>query len=443
MKVTQTAAADGKIRLDVIAPANQMNDVIKAAGYVLAMQNGIEIDPEGKQDMAATVIEKVGEPQYKAFVNNYAMQYLTPFAVSQRNLSIIMAPDTYSEQEAKPGKDFAFRAVVTPKPTYELSSYDPVSVKVPKAEVTEEEIDQQLYNLAQSHTSMEDDEGAEVRDHSDVEFGLETSDDKGEPIPNLTADKRYYTLGENFLPEDFDRNLLGMKAGETREFDFELPGPLMPDGSSEARKVHTKVTLAAVKKRVVPAITDAWVMENMPMATNVPALREMIRQQGEEFKAKELENHKFFAVASALATRFQGKISDEIYEYTRSEMMQNFMAQLQQQNITLQDFLQRSGMEEQQFSMQIMMEVRETLRQSFSLDALARHMGLTVNDEDIIATLKRMAPGQEERAKQEFEGTGRMYMLREAALRTKANQWLYDTATFEYVEPSTYSPPMI
>jgi trigger factor len=279
-----------------------------------------------------------------------------------------------------------------------------------------------------------------VKEDSDIEFSMETTDESGEPVRNLTAEKRYYTLGQQFMPEGFDQALLGMKAGETREFDFELPESNDPD--SPMHKMHCKVTMASVKRRIVPAITDAWVEVNIPEAKNVPGLRELIRQQGEEQLAKEIENRKFFAVAAELATRFQGSIADEVYEFTRGELMRDLTQSIQQQGMTLQEFMKQQGMEEQQFSMQMMMEVRETLRQGFSLDALARHLGLTVTDEDINDTLTRMAPGREEQVRREFEGTGRMYMLREAAMRTKANKWLYDTATFEYVDASQFAPMM-
>jgi len=45
-----------------------------------------------------------------------------------------------------------------------------------------------------------------------------------------------------------------------------------------------------------------------------------------------------------------------------------------------------------------------------------------------------MAPGHEKEARQEFELTGRMYLIREAALRNKANSWLVETATINYAE---------
>ncbi len=436
LKITQKELEDGKIQLTVTVPASATDDILKGALFVLAMQNKLDMQNIKLENLEEEVLNAVGEPQYRAFANHYAMNAMAPFAISQKNIEPIMEPQLNSGMEITRGKDFSFVAIVTPKPHYELSSYDPVTVKIPKITITEEEIDNQILNLAERSATTAADEGAEVAGGSEISFGIETSfKDDGEKIPHLTAEKRIYQIGSGFLPEEFDANLLGMKADESKTFDFDIPGIQGAEGAmAEPRTATTTVNIIQVNKRVVPAITNAWVEVNMPEAKNVEGLRKMMREQGMEYKTKERENMKFFMTASVLAERFKGYIADEIYEYTSGDMVANLKEQLKQNGMTLPQYIQSMGMEEQQFNMQMMMQVRETLRQSFSLDALARHLKLTVSEEDISDTLSRMAPGNEERARADIEGSGRSYLLREAATRTKANKWLVETATFEESE---------
>jgi trigger factor len=167
-----------------------------------------------------------------------------------------------------------------------------------------------------------------------------------------------------------------------------------------------------------------------------------IRRQGIEYKSQEQEQQKMFAAASILAGRFQGHIPDEFYEFSRSQIMNDFQQRLKNQGSSLDEYLEQSGMGKQQFGIQVMLQVRETLRQSFALDALARHLKLKLSEDDREKALSAMAKGKEDQLLQQFEGSGRMYVLDEAALRIKANQWLVDTATFEYVDvdPETGAP---
>ncbi|MDR3136088.1 MAG: hypothetical protein LBU07_01445 [Coriobacteriales bacterium] len=434
LKIAQKKLDDSRVSFTITIPGDLTADLIKGAAFILALQNKINLEKVEVEKFDEVVIEKVGEAQYKAFINHYAMSAMTPYAITEKNIEPIMEPELNSSSEIEPNQDFTYVAVVTRKPHYELKSYDPVTVKIPKVQVSEEEIDQQLYGLAERSAKSEADKDAIVWEDSEVVFAIKTSYKKnGTAIDRLTADRRVYTLGEGFLPEEFDKNLLGLKAGETKTFDFELPGAEGPDGQPLPPKtVTTTVTLIQVNKRVIPAITDTWVQANVPDVKDVQHLRERLRKEGLEFKSKQTEDSKFFAVASALAERFIGFIPDEIYEFTRAEMLANLQTTLKQQNMTLEQYAQSLGMQQQQFSMNLMMSVRETLRQGFALDALARHLKLTLTEDDIQDTLKRMAPGNEEKARADIEGSGRTYLLTEAALRTKANKWLLDTATFTY-----------
>ncbi|MCL2807199.1 MAG: hypothetical protein FWD27_03410 [Coriobacteriia bacterium] len=433
LKIDKREREDGKTQLTVTVPAAIVGDVMKGSAYLLASQNKIDIGEVAPEEVEAFVKEIVGEAQYNAFVDYYVMAAMAPYAITQKNIEPIMEPELSPVGKLSAGEDFTFIAVVSPKPYFELSSYDPVTVKLPQITITEEEIDDQILKLSQQRAELVADEGAEVSQGREVRFAFKTAyKDNDEPIVQLTDERRAYQLGQGYMPKEFDEQLMGMKSGESKSFDFELPMPPGPDGlSGKTRTATTTVDLIQVERRVVPSITDAWVEKNLPDAKNVEGLRKMLHSEGMRFKQKEQEDMKMFAVASTLAQRFTGNIPDEIYEHMQSEMLFNLKEQLKSNGMTIEQLAQNMGMDMQQFNMTSMMQVRETLRQGFSLDALARHHKFTVTEEDIAEALKRMSPGYEQRARAEFEGSGRMYMLREAAMRTKANLWLVETATFE------------
>ena len=436
LKVSKKELEEGKVQLTVTIPASATNDLYRGAMYVLAMQNQFDMLNTKLEDIEAEIIKSAGEAQFNAFTNHYAMSLMAPIAVSKEKIEPIMEPSFSSAVQLAPNKAFTFVAVVTKKPHFELSSYDPVMVKIPKVTITEEEIDEQILYMAQRASTTVPDLEGKVGASSETVIGMSsTLKDTGEEIEHLTAEKREYEVGSGFLPTAFDKQLIGMKIGESKTFDYDLPG--MPGGRGDLGKpctVTTTVTISEINKRVTPAITDAWVKENRPEAKNVDGVREMLRQQGIDYKTQERENMKLFLSASALAERFEGTIADELYEHKRNEMLASLNEQLMQSGTTLQQYVQSMGMEQQQFNMNFMVQVQETLRQSFALDALARHLKLTASEEDIKETLSRMAPGNEERARIEIEGSGKTYIITEAALRAKANQWLVKTATFEEIE---------
>lgn len=425
MKIDQETRTDGKIQLAVTVPVEDVNKALDNAVRILAFQNGV--DPNASEDLPAAVEEKVGTDQYHTFIDQYTLTYFAPLAIEQQGLEIIMSPDTLAESPAERDKELQFTLVATPKPLYELSSYDPVSFSIPSVQVTEAEIDQQLLNIAENASTLERDEDRDVRTGDNILISIESENDKGETIAGLTAANRMYTTGQKFMPEDFDKNLIGMNVGETKTFTFSGPG-IDKEGNQIEEAITSTVTIKELQKKVTPAITDAWVQKNFPNAKTVPEFRELIRGEGKRQKAAEQEQMKGYLAVTELSKRFTGSIADELYEHTQADLMQNFHAQLKQQGLTMEQFFEQQGIGEQQFSMSIMMQTREILVQGFALDALARHLKLEITDEDIEETFKAMAPGKEKEARREFEATGRMYLIKEAAQRMKANKWLVETA---------------
>ena len=105
-------------------------------------------------------------------------------------------------------------------------------------------------------------------------------------------------------------------------------------------------------------------------------------------------------------------------------LMSNLRMQLQQQNMTYEQFIEQQG-GEQQFNMMMMMQTREMLVQGYALDALFRHEKMVLTDEDIEAACRSMSPQQNpKQVRNQMEQTGRGFALREAAERLKANRWL-------------------
>ncbi|MDR1714091.1 MAG: hypothetical protein LBR39_08090 [Coriobacteriales bacterium] len=288
MKVSRKTRPDGKIELHITAPPTKVDEAIRFVNFQLAYEN--ELDPLIVADVQAALIALVGESYYNSARDFHVMEFLAPFAVTQEKLDIVMRPQIEAgAATVQPGQALSFTAVVTPKPTFEVSSYEPVQIKVPR------------------NTSSQREQA------------------------NIIA----------------------------------------------------------------------------------------------------------FLAASEFAGRFQGQIPDELFEFTREEILANYARSLKAQDMDLETFIEQQPGGSQQFSMALMMQVREVLTHSFCLDALARHLKLEVDEADIEEVFSQMIAGRERETRQEYELTGRMYLIREAALRGKANKWLAQTAVIEYVDVDT------
>jgi FKBP-type peptidyl-prolyl cis-trans isomerase (trigger factor) len=361
MKIRKRQIEGNRLEMAVTVTPHELSEPLKVAMIQLAMQLGI--NPMSADDLSEAIKGKAENAFVSTFIENQVMNALAPFVVTREDLDIVMTPKVYSlDSPLAEGEDFSFRVVVNLKPVCTLTSYEPVSVSVPSVRMTEQEIDEQINEMADSYALYENEDGSSAVDGSSA-----------------------------------------------------------ADGHS-----------ASNHRKKVPAITDEWIRANLKDIGSLAEFRELLRQEGELRKQKAVDDMMTFMAVSELAKRLEGEIPDEVYEYTRDDMIRNLETGLYQQSTTLKDYLERQGMSEQQFGMEMMMQAHEVIAQGLALDALARHLQMEVSEQDILDTLELMAPGHARDAREQFENTGKMYTVRENARRNKTNQWLAQNAHITY-----------
>ena len=424
MKVTQRKLDDGRLRLECVATPTEVNEVLQSAYIQFAQQMGLR--PEKDKTVAQVAEEQMGIKNLDTVVQQQAIDGLVPYAIDKKNLTPAYPPKAEHDYAIVRDREFAFAIVVLPKPKYELSSYEPVTITVQPFSVSEEEVQRHMDETAEHYAEYVAADPHPVVKGDSVKVKLVCSEG-GKPIPGLTTEGRTYTTGAGYMPDGFDENIIGMNVGETKEFSFE--GPSLNDKGEECtQKVDCVATVLEIQKKVTPEITDEWVQKYMPMYKSAEDFRNSIRESLEKQGREQYNDYNRQLAASELAKRFEGSIPDDIYEAMREQLMINVRQTAQQQGKTLDAFIEEQG-GQQQFGMMMMMQIRELLVQGFALDALFRHERLTLNDEDIDAACHLMNPQVNPKMlRQRLEQTGRGFMLREAAERLRANDWLLEHA---------------
>ncbi len=437
IKLIKKPIGKTKIEFYVTVDGASVNDAIDASLEIITKTSYAFVSDE---DDAESVLRKqLGDQQFEMLLSNHVMGRLSPYIInSEADMNMAFEPQCTCESMPKRDEEFTFTIHVLLKPKYELTSYDPVEVTIPRYKVPEEAIDKQIEQIAEMNTSYKriDDASKPVEMGSFVQIDMQTTKD-GEEIPGLCGTGRLLELTYGYMPKEFIDGIVGMKVGETKNFDFEGPKENTMD-EENTETYNVTVTITELKRKIIPSITNAWVEVNMPEAGNVEGLRNMIRENLEQQAEAQSQQDMSALVDIELAKRFKGKISDEIYETAASSIYQNMSASLRQQGMTIEQMMEQQGMNREQLNLQIMLQARDMIRQGFALDKLYEEKIGEITDEDLEEAYKAFAPGQEEEAKKQFQETGRLYAVREVAKRLKAHRWLLETAkvTREDVEVS-------
>lgn len=421
MKVAEKKKTDSIIFLEVEANGDEVTKAFDVAQAALEQTLGIQ--SKNLTDAQDAIREKTGFEDIDSFLEPQVAEYLIPYAIDQSGIMPDFTPKVTRDSAAKRGSTYSFTLEVTPKPQFELSSYDPVTIRVPAFEINEAEVEKQIADMARSYGEYEQIEPrpAQLGDSCLITIN---SSRGGSAVPEITMENAIYDIGSHLVSDEFDTMIVGMSAGETKSFMIEYL-PQAHSSFEEESKVECIVTLTEVRKRSIPTINDEWIKANIPTAQNLETFKQLIREEFKQSYSLEFEDAKRREASAELATRFKGDIQDEAFASMRTTLVNNLRIKLQKEGSTLDEYIEKSG-GQKQFDLSMMMQAKDTLAQGYALDALFRHENMVLTEKDILDACMTMDPEQPELVKKQMEYAGCGFALRETAERLKASKWLLD-----------------
>lgn len=372
------------------------------------------------------VIDTVlGKDYARATVTDEVVNGSTPLAIDECNLYPISKPDfDVADELVENGKPYTFAFTVTVKPELSLSSYEPVEIELPTQGISEAEVDSQIDVLREHYYTLKDaPANTKVKDDSYLDLAMKATDDKGEAIESLTTDSRPYSLGTGLFPEEFDKNLVGLKKGQTAEFTIDVPetgAPLMLQTlAGKTKTIAFEVEVKVVKKKMLPEVTDEWAKDTMGFES-VEDLRKRVTDTLQAQKDSMLPSLKESACLEKLAERLEGEVPAALAEEHEAGLLQNFFQQLQNQGMSFDAYLADQKLSADQFKDDVKKQAADLAREDLALDAYARHEGMEATAEDVSNEFVKAGVEDPAALEQQWRENGQLHMVRQGVLRTKA-----------------------
>lgn len=253
------------------------------------------------------------------------------------------------------------------------------------------------------------------------------------PLPE--ADKPF-----SFSATVFTRPELELSSYEPVEVTIKRPAVTDADVDDQLLGIAQQATamqtdpVSGAQTPVTPAITDAWVAENFPIASinTVRELRAQIKQMLEAMNAQELEREKVNAAVAKLSERLVGDVPAEIIETMKKDMIAGIEEDLIGEGKLLDVVLKEQEIPREQFEQSMESQARMTLVEGLTMDAVFRHENLGITDADIEDTVNAIAstasPDDREAAAARLREMGRTPAVEEVAKRMKAGTWIAEHA---------------
>jgi trigger factor len=349
-------------------------------------------------------------------------------AVSQEDVRTIGQPDTGELDLIEAGKDYTYTAEVQLRPELTLTSADEFSVTVPTRVATDREVDAQIENARERFATLETvDLPAKETDFALISF-KGTVD--GEEYEGNVVDKYMYELGRGMMPPEFDAAIVGTAPGGSTVAEFEVP-----DTSSNeeyvGKQARFEIDVHEVKSKVLPELDDQFAAS----AGGFDSLEEYradVRAKHDEAKEAGYMREIEIAAVRELTSRLEGEVPAEMAQSRAASMTRDFLENLEQRGIPLQQYVEITGVQPQQIQEDIKVQAEGRVREELALEALFRAKGLEITESDVDDTIREITDGDDAAAgqlREELVANGALPVLREQIMHRKALKWLIDSVT--------------
>ncbi|MGH8912911.1 MAG: trigger factor [Acidimicrobiia bacterium] len=274
---------------------------------------------------------------------------------------------------------------VTLWPTIELPNYQDRNIEVDSPEVTDEDLQGQIERMLEQFATVEEaDRPAAKGDFVSVD--LKATKD-GAPVEDASASDLLYEVGSNMFIQGIDEHLEGAEPGSSFTFDAPLPDGF---GERSGEMVTFEVTVNEVKERILPELDDEWVEENTEFDT-VDELKTELRERLGEAKLRAVSRQFSERALSTLVEQVEVELPDALVRSEMDEHLHRFIHRLQENELTLEDYFQASGIEQDAFLADLEQQARLSIRNQLVLEAVAKDSATQVTPEDVSSVLQGLA----------------------------------------------------
>ncbi|WP_219975151.1 trigger factor [Rubrobacter xylanophilus] len=428
MTANVTKLEDNKVRLDVEVPPEAVREGIEAKLRELRKQVRVPGFRPGKAP------RRVLETHLgRDYIYMEALQESLPAwysrAVIDADIRPIDRPEIHFDDPLDEKKGFRFSATVEVRPEARLGEYKGLEVPKREVEVTEEQVKERLEELRGQFATL-----AAVEDRPVQEGDFVILDFKGErmaggELPGAEAEDYMLEVGRGELLEDFEKNLVGMKAGERKQFAVTFPMDYREEslrGQSVLFRVHVK----EIKERDLPPLDDEFAKEASEFET-LEELRAAIREQLEEAARRRAEGEFRARVLDAVAERAEVEVPEVMVEDKAEEMVRSFERSVSAQGIKPEDYYRIAGTGREEFKRQVRDDAADTVKKELVLDAVVTAEGIEADEEAIQHEIEHLAEDSgrsPEEVEKSLRENGTYALLREELARQRALDFLVENA---------------
>jgi trigger factor len=254
-----------------------------------------------------------------------------------------------------------------------------------KIEITDKEVEKEIEEIAKSRVQNITVE-REARDGDNVIIDFEVKRDSV-PIENGTSHDHPMILGRGVFIPGFEENLIGMKAGEEKEFELKFPEEYH-EKSLAGKPADFWVKVKEVQERKSPEVSDAFA-RSLGKFEDLADMRSKIKDNMLEEKKHAAKEAKRAAYIESLIESVEVELPEILIHEELHKMIGEFELQLQGMGMGFEQYLQQIGKKMDDLEKEWEPQAIKRIKAALALEELAKEQEVEIPGEEIEAEMNK------------------------------------------------------
>ena len=350
-------------------------------------------------------------------------------AVVETDLRPIDQPEIHFDEALDEEEGFKFSATVEVRPEATLGEYKGLEVPKREIETSDEEVEERVEEMRGQFATLAAVEGRPVEEGDFVILDYKGEKLTGGPLEGGEAEDQMIEVGGGEMLEEFESNLVGMNAGERKQFGVTFPMDYQEEslrGQSVLFRVHVK----EIKERDLPPLDDDFAKEASEFET-LDELRAAVREELEEATSQRVEGEFRGRVLDAVAGKTEVEVPDVMAHEKAHEMVESFERSIRSQGIEPEQYYQFAGSSHHEVEERVRPDAEDTVKKELVLDAVVSAEGIEADEDALMHEIGHLAEDSGRKTEEivkTMRRNGTYALLEEELARQKALDFLVENA---------------
>ncbi len=414
ISVEQTSELGRK--MIVTLPESAVQEIIAPRFKKIAKEARIDGFRRGK--VPASVVQKMYGEQIRYEATQELIQTSYANALKEQNLN----PASYPQIDlTEVVEGFSYVANFEVYPEVSLEGIDQLAVTQQTATVEENDVDDMITKLREQRKTWEVVERAvEEKDRVTLDF---LGNVEGESITNDKVTDYALELGHNQMIPGFEENLIGLKAGDSKNFTLSFPNDY-PNEKLASKTADFEVDVKQVETGVLPEIDEEFVKTYGTESGTVDGFRNDVKENMARELTNKLKANLKNSTLNALYEKVNLTVPNALIDEEVEELLKPYKEMAKKNKVDLNALnLPREPFEA---------EAKKRIALGLIVGEIIHQNELKVDDEKVRTHVEEMAKSYENPSQViewYYKDENRLKDVRQMTMEEQVTEWLLEKAT--------------